>query len=813
MPLIVLSSAWVAGIFLGSNFDLPPALIMTGLIPLSLLFFFRQRKRRIILTGLMLFAFFTGAVYSHSSLQEVDEHDLRFYNDIGTADIRGLITTDPEVRDRVTHIKLSATEIKTDKDWQEVEGTALLFVPRYPAYKYGDVLQAKGSPESPPQFDDFDYQGYLAHQGIYTTILYPEIEIQERDSGFRPLAWVYSLRNHMAQTITEVLPEPHASLAKAILLGKRGSMPQSLRDDFARTGTAHLLAISGLHLGIVAGILLSVGVWLLGRRYYLYVWLALGTIWLYALITGMHPPVVRGAIMASLFLTAELLGRQRSAITALTFAAAAMVGTSPYILGDAAFQLSFLAMAGLVFIFPTLRVWGRRAIKASLGEEGTPVTIASIASDSLSVTLAAIIAVWPVVAHYFGIISFAGPLATFLLLPALPGVIVTGALTAMLGFLALPAAQVAGWLTWLFLLYIVWVVEGLATMPLSFMEIGAVSPVFIWSYYFVLAAAIWLNSRRTGWTGPIRETTIRIRAGANTSLAFISRLPRKLAVPPLLVIAILISLTAATMPDDNLHVSFLDVGEGDAIFIQKGNTQILVDGGPSPQAINMALGSKMPFWDRTIDLLILTHPHHDHLTGLAEVLLRYRVKQVLFPEADYESPVYDEWLKLITEKNIRSTAARAGQQIALDEGAIIRVLNPLPTPLAGTRSDTDNNGVVLHLSQGKVSFLLTTDIMQEAEWELLRRRAKLSSSVLKVAHHGSDTSTTPEFLAVVNPQLAVISAGADNKFGHPSGEVLARLKARIGSQGIFRTDMHGTIECITDGERLWVEVERQATPD
>ncbi|GAI51649.1 unnamed protein product, partial [marine sediment metagenome] len=147
----------------------------------------------------------------------------------------------------------------------------------------------------------------------------------------------------------------------------------------------------------------------------------LGIIWLYALITGMHPPVVRGAIMASLFLTAELLGRQRTAITSLAFAAAIMVGINPQILWDASFQLSFLAMSGLIFLAPPFQTLGRKAVNTALGEQGIGVSLANITTDSFSVTLGAIIAVWPVIAHYFDIVSFVAPLATLLALPALPG--------------------------------------------------------------------------------------------------------------------------------------------------------------------------------------------------------------------------------------------------------------------------------------------------------------------------------------------------------------------------------------------------------
>ncbi len=204
--------------------------------------------------------------------------------------------------------------------------------------------------------------------------------------------------------------------------------------------------------------------------------------------------------------------------------------------------------------------------------------------------------------------------------------------------------------------------------------------------------------------------------------------------------------------------------------------------------------------------MILTHPHADHLIGLIEVLQRYQVKQVLYPDLEYDSPIYDEWLRLLKEKDIKYTFAQAGQQIDLGEGVTIEVLNPESTPLTDSQSDIDNNGVVLRLSMGDASFLLTADIMWEAEFELTARRANLSSTVLKVAHHGSDTSTSPEFLAVVNPQVTVISAGEDS--GHPDNEVMEKLTRLVGKDKIYLTSERGTIEFTTDGERLWVEVER-----
>lgn len=806
MPLAYLSCAWVAGIFLGAKFPFPPLLILAGLTPLALLLFLRQHRKKIILISLCLFALFGGTLRFQSSQSPINESSLQFYNDQEIVQIKGMVSADPETRSTTTHLHLSATEIRRDEGWRNVSGTALLIVPRYSddKYQYGDVLQITGRLETPPQLDEFNYKGYLAQQGIYSTMLYPEIETLDRGKGFAPLGWIYSLRERLSQSLAEVLPEPQVSLAQAIVLGIRDNISSSVWDDFSHTGTAHLLAISGLHLSILAGMVVSLGIWLMGRRRYLYIWLALGAIWVYATLTGMRPPIVRAAIMASLFLTADLVGRQRSAITALAFAAAIMVGLNPRILWSASFQMSFMAMVGLILLAPLFQAGARKLVNAVWSEDKPGAAIANFAADSFGVTLGALVGVGPLIAYYFGIVSFVAPIATFLTLPALPGIIVTGVSAGGLGLLTPPTSWAIGWLAWSLLSYVLEVVKAFAAIPLSYREIAPVNPTLLWGYYATLATALWLNSHRWQASTPLTLA----RSGVNRMTNTVTRLPKKWVVPLLLVTAILVSLAVATMPDNKLHISFLNVGQGDAILIQRGRQQVLVDGGPSPQAITMELGKKMPFWDRTIELVILTHPSADHVTGLIEVMNRYQVRQVLYPDLDFNSDVYHQWLKSVEEKYIKYSTAQAGQRIDLGDGAVIEVLNPATPLLSGTESDLDNNGVVLRIVMGKVSFLLTADTMWEAEFELVAHRADLNSTVLKVAHHGSNTSTTPQFLAVVDPQLAVISVGEDNRYGHPTPEVMTRLEQKVGSENIYRTDKQGTIEFITDGERLWVKTEK-----
>ena len=202
--------------------------------------------------------------------------------------------------------------------------------------------------------------------------------------------------------------------------------------------------------------------------------------------------------------------------------------------------------------------------------------------------------------------------------------------------------------------------------------------------------------------------------------------------------------------------------------------------------------------------MVLTHPEEDHIIGLVEVLGRYKVEQVLEPGLERDTPAYQEWLRLIDEKNIERTIAQAGQQIELGDGIRMEVFHPQEELMVGTESDTNNNSVVLRLVWDEVSFLLTGDIYEETEREILYRGYRVRSTVLKMAHHGSATSTSLHFLAAVDPQVAVISVGKENPFGHPHDETLERLSG----VKVYRTDEQGTIELITDGERLGVETGR-----
>ena len=720
MWLLYISCAWVVGILLGSKVDLPFVFIALGILPFTLIPLLSNSKKTLIVASLCLFALLGGGLRSPSGLPQIDEHSLCFYNDKGIVEIQGTVTEEPDIRNKFCLLKFSANEISMNGEGNEVSGSVLIRVSRYPAYHYGDVLKITGKLETPVAFDDFDYKSYLDRQGIYSVVYYPKVVLLSHGKGFGPLKWLYSLREQLSNSLASALPEPQGALAQGILLGTRSNIPDSINQAFSRTGTAHLLAISGLHIGIVIGMLLSFGILIFGRQRSIYIWLALVATWLYALLTGMHPPVIRAAIMGSLFLMAEYLGRQRSAIIALAFAAAVMVGIQPQLLWSVSFQLSFLAMAGLILLYPYFQTWGRNGIVSLFGYREKGIAVGNMVVDGFAVTLAAIVAVWPLVAYNFGVVSLVGLPATLFSLPALPAIIITAALVAFAGLLAPLVAQLLGWLAWLFLSYLLLVVQGFDALPFSSFQVSTISTWHVWAYYLILVVAIALLNSRKHLIGLTSRLTSGLKAATEGIPKTQSRFSKKWLIPPLLVIAILVWSVVLTMPDDKLHVSLLDVGQGDAILIQTPDGQnILIDGGPDPQKVNFELSKKLPFWDRKIDLMVSTQPQADHITGLVQILQSYEVCQVLESGVAYDSLIYREWLKIVEAKGIKHEIARAGQEIDLGSGIKIEVLNPPSAMFEGTSSDVDNNGVVLRLTWGRVSFLFTADIREEAEFELV----------------------------------------------------------------------------------------------
>ncbi len=280
----------------------------------------------------------------------------------------------------------------------------------------------------------------------------------------------------------------------------------------------------------------------------------------------------------------------------------------------------------------------------------------------------------------------------------------------------------------------------------------------------------------------------------------------------LLLTAVAVWLAVASRPDSRLHIYFCDVGQGDAILIKTPqNRQILVDGGPDDQVLK-CLSKALPFYDHTLDLVILTHPHADHVGGLIEVLRTYQVRKLIFQQTPYKSADYQEFVDLVRQKNLPIWEVVAGEILALDQRTRAEVWYPLSDEelkLLGTPvdpydgEDVNDSSIVFRLVCGSFETLLTGDFPGAAQELLLRQGTVKESDVLKVAHHGAKEGANENFLEKVNPKLAVISVGANNRYGHPHQETLEELK-NTGAE-IKRTDQDGTVEVVSDCQNWWVK--------
>jgi competence protein ComEC len=420
--------------------------------------------------------------------------------------------------------------------------------------------------------------------------------------------------------------------------------------------------------------------------------------------------------------------------------------------------------------------------------------VAALLDDSLLSTLSALITTLPVIVYHFGHFSTLSLVSNLLILPVQPAVLFLGATAAITGQIWLHLGQLFGWVAWLFLTYTTRAVELTASWIEPSAAASAVHPAVPWAYYAVLAVSTLEPARRLI---PSQAICQWLRAKAL----------RKVGIAALICASILIWIAVAHLPDSRLHVAFLDVGQGDAIFIEtpRGN-RVLIDGGPSPAMLLAALGRHLPFWDRRIDLVLLSHPHDDHLRGLLAVLDRYDVRQVLVSNVSHTSSVAQHWRQQLANGSVPILAIQHPLQVDLGDGPIMTVFPPDVTDYA----NLDETSLVAQLSWQSVSFLFTGDLEAEGMLKLAQAGWPLACTVLKVPHHGSDQAGSENLLAVTCPDLAIISVGAGNRFGHPAQGTLAQLES-AGAQ-VLRTDEVGAIEITTDGEAYWVRTTEACPP-
>ncbi len=825
MRLIALAGGWLLGLYAASQAGLPDAALIAG-IPVALAAAVLLRRRwRTLLAALLLTGVFAGALRFELHERVESERTLSAYHGEQVV-LRVVVATYPDDLRTSTRFQVTAREIETGGQRREVSGRALVTAragrdlarDREPPYvRIGDLLELRGRLERPRSFSDFDFPAYLAQQGVRSVMEFPRVALVE--SGHGPLLdrALARARGRLSRALEDTLPEPQNGLAQGLLLGIRSDIDRDLNEDFRRSGTSHILAISGQNVAVLMGLVLLLARRFLGRPWAFPYVITGAVIWLYVLNAGLPPSAERAAIMGSFYLAALALGRQQIGLQALLLAALVITAFAPRDLWQVSFQLSFLAMAGMVLAMPR----AQEALAQGRPAGGNWAALA-VRYLMLSIAMSAVATLFtlPVVAFYFHQISLVGVPATALALPALLPALALSALTALVGLASSEAAWLFAWGAWLSLSAMIWAVQLFAALPLASVRVGEVARAWLGLYYAALLGAVWAMGRAAA------RWRLRLRPPAPDSWFLRAARFGKAALdgigPPRLtpfgaascavaLLAALVWWAALASPSKTLDVTFIDVGHGDAILVRTPSRHtVLVDGGPDPRRIVAALDRSArggPFASRRIDLVVLTHADEDHAGGLAEVTRRYDVRRALEPGLPASSGIYTAWRRAVDTKGVPVTVARAGQAIVLGD-VRIEVEHPPEPPLRGTPADENENAVVLRLTYGRFSLLLASDVQAVAEGYLARERPGLESLVLKVAHHGSATSSTEPFLEAVRPRVAVITAGNPDRFGHPSPVTVERLRRYVTEPLLFNTGRDGEVRLRTDGERLWIKTGR-----
>lgn len=636
---------------------------------------------------------------------------------------------------------------------RDVREPVLLQLPVGRSPPQGSIIELPVLVAAPrPGDGDFDERTWLRRHGVHVILRGRDPVVVGRRGGVGGLA--DRIRTAIASAIASGVSGERRAVLLGIVLGEDEGLSSRLRDDFRASGLYHLLAVSGQNVALVAGGVL-LAAWLLGIPRMVAQVGALAAIGAYVLAVGAQPSVVRAGVAGALASLAWMCARERDRWWFLLLGALVLLAWSPYNLLDPGFQLSFAAVAAIFTLVPRLMGW----------LEGYPMPRAVAAV--IAVSTACGVATAPILLLQFGSVPAYSVLANAIAAPVVAPLLGLGLLAAAVHPVLPDVAALLSWLDGWLGAYLVLCARLVAAIPLA--QLSAV-PLLVGAASLAGLIVVLRRSRA---------------AGAVAVLAVIAAVAWRSAPD------------AALPPPSGLRVTFLDVGQGDAVLLQVPQGSMLVDQGPPEADVARQLRR---FGVRELSLLVLTHPQRDHVGGAADVLKRTRVRVVLDPRlVAATAPEERAAMAAARERRVPVVPARDGLEYAIGR-LRIRVLWPDGPGVAS--EDPNERAVVCLVSYGETDVLLGAD----AESPVLLPLRLPPVEILKVSHHGSADVLLPELLGEVRPRVAVISVGEGNPYGHPTRETLAALDAAPGL-AVYRTDRDGAVTIESDGREIAVATE------
>ncbi len=675
-----------------------------------------------------------------------------------TVHIQGDVAAEPIIESTGRLLVIDVSSISSDggATWAASSGHVEVHISGpddWFAPAYGDTLQLTGKLQPATRG---------APAGVVARLASARAQITARGGGNPLLAWLFDLRVRLAQALQRVLPEPEAALLIGILLGLKTPVLRARLQLFTNTGTIHLVVPAGLKVSLLSDIarraLSPFGRWPATTASML-------AVAAYAALGGGGPAALRAAIMGALLALAPALGRRYDVYSALALAVVVMTGVEPLLVFDVGFQLTTLATLGIPLLAPTLQTWLRRPIARVPG-----ATLFEPVVELVAVTLAAQIATLPVLMLTFGVVSFVAPLANLLTVPLLAPLLVLGVALALGALAAPPVALALAVVTWPLLWLVDQAIALCAGLPGAALAVPATPMWVALAYYgallIVIGWAWWLAARRT---------RVRVAAGLPPQpMPPASAHPHRPAAMRValaglcaLVVVGLCGAAAPVVASSTARVDFLNVGAGgEATLLRLADgTSVLIDGGPAGPPLEEALAARLPLWQRSLDLTVLTDPGAGAMTGLEDAITHFTVGRAADGGMLHPTTLYLTWRDALTRSHVPHTIVRQDDVIHLSDTTTLRVLSP-PQGLflGGGGATTHSNDLILRLETPGLRVLMLGSADNYALDALALAGEPLAADVVEVAlppQTGIDLGgPLGHILLAAHPRLVVVAQGA-----------------------------------------------------
>jgi competence protein ComEC len=713
-----------------------------------------------------------GMLRTHFA-QNPAQNDISFFAESSAEVVlSGKVDDLPEYRNARWRFPLRVQRVRTEVGWRNANGAVLVFSDSLDDVEIGEQLLLRGFlrlADASRNPRAFDYRAYLQAQGIAAVFYCNEPAPLWREKSRAVFAWRHAIAQSKiwinAQLGRFSRGQPLA-LLRGLLIGERDEISKEILEAFQRTGLVHILAVSGSNVGfIVLMIFFALSLLRVPRRWHpLFLLLGIG---FYMFLTGAQPPVVRASIMAAVIIIGDSLERDADIYNSLGVAALIILLWQPLQLLQLGFQLTFIAVLGIAYLYRPIALFLRRLLPLRWRLVRLTLTL-------LAVSFAAQLATLPFSVYAFGRLPVTAILGNLIVIP-MSFIIVAAAATACAIFFLEIFSQAFGFIAALASNAMIEFTRWLSHIPLAYWDGVYISPWLLLIYVSAIATIVeWRRS-------PLAR--------------------RWLLIAGLLGLNFFVWQNAwAAGP--KLRATFFDVGQGDAALLEFPQGRLLIDAGPLQENYDAGERVLLPFLRshgiHQLDAVLITHPHADHLGGLPALLRAIKIKKIFICGVETNSPLEQDCEKLADSLQVPLLPLRAGERLPEFVPAQIWALHPHRHEFGFER--LNDASVVIKVVFGQRAFLFPGDAEFESENHLLQSARVLDSDVLKVGHHGSSTSSLLPFLQAVNPQWAVTSVGRWNNFGHPNPQIMARYDS-LGIR-ILRTDRDGAVIFETDGKAL-----------